>query len=410
MRKKYTIFTFIITLILLQTILPTEVFANKENELQEIQEERKEIRENLSAQEKKVAELYEEIKTLKNEIRTQERLVEEKQARVDELSEEIETKLEEIKNLQDEIDTLEMNIENRFDILKSRASSYQKSGGLINYIEVLFGAQSFGDFISRLTAVNQIMDSDASLLEQLEKDMALLEEYQLETLEKLDELNAKHEEQQEELSQIEEEKKRQEERRASLEEKREELLAFVEELKAEDTRLKSMEEQVKQEIAEAERREREERERRRMAAEKAKKAEEERKKREEEQSELVQTAKTEQKISNAKASSSQSQTETKEEKDQKTLTVTATAYTADCKGCSGVTSTGINLRKNPNAKVVAVDPSVIPLGSTVYVEGYGYAIAGDVGTDIKGKRIDVFLPSKQAAKQWGRRTVKVTIL
>lgn len=408
MRKKYTIFTFIITLILLQTILLTEVFASKENELQEIQEERKEIRENLSAQEKKVAELYEEIKTLKNEIRTQERLVEEKQARVDELSEEIETKLEEIKNLQDEIDTLEMNIENRFDILKSRASSYQKSGGLINYIEVLFGAQSFGDFISRLTAVNQIMDSDASLMEQLEKDMVLLEEYQLETLEKLDELNAKHEEQQAELSQIEEEKKRQEERRASLEEKREELLAFAEELKAEDTRLKSMEEQVKQEIAEAERREREERERRRMAAEKA---EQERKKREEEQSELVQTAKTEQKISNAKAtSSSQSQTETKEEKEQKTLTVTATAYTADCKGCSGVTSTGINLRKNPKAKVIAVDPSVIPLGSTVYVEGYGYAIAGDVGTDIKGKRIDVFLPSERAAKQWGRRTVKVTIL
>src|SRR5690606_25533069 len=55
--------------------------------------------------------------------------------------------------------------------------------------------------------------------------------------------------------------------------------------------------------------------------------------------------------------------------------VTATAYTASCNGCSGVTATGFNLRANPDAKVIAVDPSVIPLGSKVYVEGYGYAIA-----------------------------------
>ena len=46
--------------------------------------------------------------------------------------------------------------------------------------------------------------------------------------------------------------------------------------------------------------------------------------------------------------------------------------------------TGINLRANPNLKVIAVDPSVIPLGSKVWVEGYGYAVAGDTGGAIKG--------------------------
>lgn len=93
-----------------------------------------------------------------------------------------------------------------------------------------------------------------------------------------------------------------------------------------------------------------------------------------------------------------------------TLTVTATAYTAKCKGCSGITSTGINLNKNPNAKVIAVDPNVIPLGSKVYVEGYGYATAGDVGGAIKGNRIDIHVPTEAEATNWGVKKVKVTIV
>ncbi|TYR80678.1 LysM peptidoglycan-binding domain-containing protein [Priestia megaterium] len=94
----------------------------------------------------------------------------------------------------------------------------------------------------------------------------------------------------------------------------------------------------------------------------------------------------------------------------KELTVVATAYTAFCAGCSGITKTGIDLRTNPNQKVIAVDPRVIPLGSRVYVEGYGEAIAGDIGSAIKGNRIDVFIPSQSGAIQWGRRTIKVQVL
>ena len=90
--------------------------------------------------------------------------------------------------------------------------------------------------------------------------------------------------------------------------------------------------------------------------------------------------------------------------------VTSTAYTASCNGCSGTTATGVNLLANPNAKVIAVDPRVIPLGSKVYVEGYGYAIASDTGGAIKGNKIDVFFPSKTDAYRWGRQTVKIKIL
>lgn len=95
---------------------------------------------------------------------------------------------------------------------------------------------------------------------------------------------------------------------------------------------------------------------------------------------------------------------------EKELTMTSTAYTASCAGCSGITATGINLKANPNQKVISVDPNVIPLGSRVWVEGYGEAIAGDTGGSIKGNKIDIFIPSKQAALNWGHKTVKVKIL
>lgn len=90
--------------------------------------------------------------------------------------------------------------------------------------------------------------------------------------------------------------------------------------------------------------------------------------------------------------------------------VNTTAYTAYCNGCSGVTATGFDLRANPNAKIIAVDPRVIPLGTKVYVEGYGYAVASDTGGAIKGHKIDVFFPSKAEAFRWGVRKVKIKIL
>src|SRR5699024_10490026 len=113
--------------------------------------------------------------------------------------------------------------------------------------------------------------------------------------------------------------------------------------------------------------------------------------------------------SNTNKNASQEQS-SQDDPDGKTVTVTATAYTADCEGCSGVTSTGVDLNANPDAKVIAVDPSVIPLGSEVYVEGYGYATAADVGGSINGEKIDVHVPSKDEANSWGVRTVDVTIV
>lgn len=93
----------------------------------------------------------------------------------------------------------------------------------------------------------------------------------------------------------------------------------------------------------------------------------------------------------------------------KEIKVKATAYTASCKGCSGITYTGLNLKKNPNIKAISVDPRIIPLGSKVYVPGYGMAIAADKGSAVKGNKIDVFIPNKQRALQWGNKTITVKV-
>ncbi|MGE7844001.1 ubiquitin-like domain-containing protein [Lysinibacillus sp. NPDC093712] len=90
--------------------------------------------------------------------------------------------------------------------------------------------------------------------------------------------------------------------------------------------------------------------------------------------------------------------------------VTATAYTPYCKGCSGTSATGINLRSDSGLRVIAVDPSVIKLGSKVWVEGYGTAIAGDTGGSIKGNKIDILVQSDAQARNWGRKKVRIKVL
>lgn len=88
------------------------------------------------------------------------------------------------------------------------------------------------------------------------------------------------------------------------------------------------------------------------------------------------------------------------------MRVTATAYAGD-----GITATGtVPVRNASGWSTIAVDRNVIPMGTRVYVENYGYAIAEDVGGAIKGNIIDVFMNSESDAIAWGRRTVTIYIL
>ncbi|MCW1239709.1 cell wall-binding protein EntB [Bacillus pretiosus] len=194
-----------------------------------------------------------------------------------------------------------------------------------------------------------------------------------------EEAKAKEEAEAREIAKAKEEEKAREIAKAKEEEKAREIAKAKEEEKAREI-AKAKEEEKAKEIAKA----KEEEKAREIA-----KAKEEAKAREESKNN-IQSAKRE-------------------------LTVVATAYTADPSengtyGGRVLTAMGHDLTANPNMRIIAVDPKVIPLGSKVWVEGYGEAIAGDTGSAIKGNRIDVLMGSKSKAMNWGRQTVKVKIL
>lgn len=114
-----------------------------------------------------------------------------------------------------------------------------------------------------------------------------------------------------------------------------------------------------------------------------------------------------------------------QKENQKTVTTSenwkeyeATAYTAFCStGCTGITATGVDVRNtiyHEGKRVVAVDPNVIPLGSTLKVRlSDGTVIkatAQDTGGAIKGRKIDILHRTKQEARQFGKQNVEVLVI
>ena len=93
------------------------------------------------------------------------------------------------------------------------------------------------------------------------------------------------------------------------------------------------------------------------------------------------------------------------ESDGTVMYVNATAYSADDPGNSAYTALGTHVRHG----IIAVDPSIIPLGTHVYIPGYGEAVAEDVGGAIRGHRIDVAFDSRAEALAFGRQDIEIYI-
>nr|WP_246183561.1 3D domain-containing protein [Paenibacillus methanolicus] len=102
----------------------------------------------------------------------------------------------------------------------------------------------------------------------------------------------------------------------------------------------------------------------------------------------------------------------------KHVKVIATGYTAGVESTGkrpghpqyGITYSGVKVRRDL-VSTIAADPKVFPIGTLLYVPGYGYAVVADTGSKIKGKKIDLYFETKkQVYKQWGKRTVTVQVL
>ncbi|MBP3962227.1 3D domain-containing protein [Paenibacillus sp. DLE-14] len=102
----------------------------------------------------------------------------------------------------------------------------------------------------------------------------------------------------------------------------------------------------------------------------------------------------------------------------KPIQVIATGYTAGVESTGkrpghpqyGITYSGVRVRR-AFVSTIAADPKVFPIGTLLYVPGYGYGIVADTGSAIKGKKIDLYFETrKQVFKQWGKRKVTVKVL
>ena len=100
-----------------------------------------------------------------------------------------------------------------------------------------------------------------------------------------------------------------------------------------------------------------------------------------------------------------SSTEFNPSRSSRVLSMSASAYTAHDPGNGKYTRNGNLLRKG----LVAVDPTVIPLGTRLYIPGYGYAVADDIGGAIQGNRIDLAFENRSDALQFGRQRITVYV-
>ena len=92
----------------------------------------------------------------------------------------------------------------------------------------------------------------------------------------------------------------------------------------------------------------------------------------------------------------------------KELICSTTAYTS---GAGSMTASGRVVARDPNGiSTVSVDPNVIPFGTYLYIEGYGYAVAADTGSAINGNELDLYFSSSSECYNWGTKTVKAIVL
>lgn len=101
-----------------------------------------------------------------------------------------------------------------------------------------------------------------------------------------------------------------------------------------------------------------------------------------------------------------------------TVEVIATGYTAGVESTGkrpghpqyGITYSGVKVRRD-QVSTIAADPKLFPIGTLLYIPGYGYGVVADTGSAIKGKKIDLYFETiKQVYEQWGKRKVEVQVL
>ncbi|TLS38576.1 peptidase M23 [Pseudalkalibacillus caeni] len=215
-----------------------EIQEKKSQNLQERQQKESEIQGVQEEQDKVAA----EIKRLDTAVSDAENKIEAKQQEIDQTK-------ENIAKLQEEIKVLEKRIAERDKLLKDRVKAMYQNGGTVDYLDVLMGAKSFGDFLERVMALNTIAEQDKNILEEHKADKLALEEKKAEVEAQLNDLEQKLGELEKLKADLNAKKAEKDALMKKLEKQEGELHSYVEDLKENAETLSAQEAAVKKEIA-----------------------------------------------------------------------------------------------------------------------------------------------------------------
>jgi 3D (Asp-Asp-Asp) domain-containing protein len=308
---------------------------------------------------KEIEQIKKDMESLQSYITQNREALAETQKRIAAVQQQIEKKKEEIVVLQDKI-------HNRKGVMKNRLVALQKDDNLNVVINVILESKSVADLIQRASAVTTLLNADKNIMTDQENDLKQIEEDKKEIAKQEEQLAVE----QANLG------KQQEELNLNLQKRQESLTVMQQKYSQVDQQMAGIQAELQ------------------AAQEKVRQEQE--------------AAKSIVAVSAPAAAVSASASASTPGPAGVELYVNSTAYSYESAG--NFTAMGYNIRENPNMKLIAVDPSVIPLGSRVWVEGYGEAIAGDTGGAIKGHKIDVLMPNNAQAYAWGRKTVKIVVL
>jgi peptidoglycan hydrolase CwlO-like protein len=233
--------------------IPTEAasISSLKDQQNKVQKERSGVKSDLEKQNEKISNLQNQQNDVLSEINRLETAINQAAGQIKEKTAKISETKAEITKLQEESVVLKERIEKRNVLLKDRIRSYQETGGMISYLDVLFGATSFSDFIDRANAVATIMAADQDIMEQHKADKSELETKQNEVQKNLGNLEIMVAELEKTNQQLNEQKAEKDNLMASLEEQESEVLEVALDLKEQEKILAAQEAAIKRSLAAA---------------------------------------------------------------------------------------------------------------------------------------------------------------
>ena len=364
----------------------------------------------------KYSQLDNEVISLNSQVSKLNNEIEDLNAKLEDNKAKMKDTEENLKETESKVSTLKTEIDEKQSVLGKRMRAMYKSKDSMNPVVFLLKSEDLSDLITRIDALARVTALDKNLIhsldeqkyslnsdiKKLERDKAELKELKASTEESLKTLDSKKIEEQKKIDELNRQKE------AVLEVIKENEMSLIShsvsvinssssisEIESAVSTLNqlipqlnidSVKETANNSVQAAKNKIES------LKAEEAKKAEE--------------AAKNNASNSSGTLNSTSSSQPSSDGKYKKTLSMEATAY-------SGGTLTAMGLKpvRDPGGiSTIAVDPSVIPLGSKVYIPGYGYAIASDTGGVIKGNIIDLYMNSHDECTSWGRRQVTLHIV